>query len=97
MHGVSFLSVPETFWGAWSLEVIEIAGGSVALLGIAIVLTRGKVHKYFWFTPKQPLEQLMFSCSKVLACWSLVTLVILIPIYVSGAKYFGETSLQTAL
>ena len=93
MHSVSFLSVPETFWDAWDLQVLEVASGTVALLAIAAVLTCGKVHRYFWFSPQQPLEHLLVSCSRVLACWSLVAVVVLVPVYVVGAEYVGESNL----
>ena len=96
MYTVSFLSVPETFWDAWGLQVLEVASGIAALTAIAAVLTRGKVHRYFWFSPQQPLERLLVLCSKVLACWSLVVVVILVPLYVVGADYVGESNLQDA-
>ena len=93
MHSVSFLSVPETFWDAWDLQVLEVASGTVALIAIAAVLTCGKVPRYFWLSPQQPLEHLLVSCSRVLACWSLVAMVVLVPVYVVGADYFGESNL----
>ena len=96
MYTVSFLSVPETFRDAWGLQVLEVASGIAALTAIAAVLTRGKVRRYFWFSPQQPLEHLLVSCSKVLAYWSLVVVVILVPLYVVGAEYVGESNLQDA-
>ena len=89
MQIVSFLSVPATFWHAWHPQVVQVAFGVVALLMFATVLTRGHVLNYFWFTSaEQPLERLLVACTNVLACWSLIAMVLLLPIYIVGAEYY---------
>ena len=91
MQSVKFLSVRETFWDEWSLELIEAGCGVVALAVFAAFLTHGKVHRYYWFTPQQPVVHVLVFCTKVLGCWSLMA-VVLIPIYGAGADYFGKST-----
>ena len=69
--------------------------GLVALAVVVSVLTQGRVDRYFWITVQQPLERLLAVCTKVLAGWSVLALGVLLPVYINGSNYFGESWLFT--
>ena len=79
------------------MRFYEVLSGTVLLLVAAMVATRGRpgaffcsaVHAMWSATSKeQPYYCIQRVCARLLASWSVVFLVVLLPIYYHGSNYY---------
>jgi hypothetical protein len=87
MRDVLFLSIPDP-WEQWQSQVYEVLGGTALLFATVIWVTDRSPGSFFCFTPSCDVVRLHLQCFKALVCWSAVMLVVLVPIYYTGANYF---------
>ena len=80
------------------MRFYEVLSGTVLLLVAAMVATRGRpgaffcsaVHAMWSATSKDadPYYGIQRVCARLLASWSVVLLVVLLPIYYHGSNYY---------
>ena len=76
-------------WADWSEEVVYIIAGMLLLGGgVAISLGR-RWHMFFAFKANGPFEEVHLLCTQILLVGGGTLLVVMVPLYVVGAKVLG--------